>query len=290
MNKSFSNTYQYKFINISLLGVLLISVMLNACSQKEFIKPGDPVDVAFKKAMTFYENEDYQNAVEAYETVFRTARGTEFARESQFYLAQSYFKSQRYLLAASEFERYASLYPRSPNRQEAEFKEALSYYHLSPRYKIDQQYTRKAIEKFRLFNSRYPNSERVEEAANYITELRSKLANKLFSAAQLYLRTDRYEAAIIYLDLIVENYPETKWAEEGLVSKINAYNLFAKNSVRSMQQERYSKAVEAYERYIQLFPNGPNRGDAESYVDKARVALADLSEESESSGQQTSSN
>lgn len=256
--------------------ILILALVFTSCKNKELIQPGDTVVEAYGKAKALYDKEKYLDAAEAFETVFSLARGTQYAQESQYYLAQSYYNRGRYLLAASEFQRYSSLYPRSDRREETDFKEALSYYKLSPRYQIDQRYTRRAIEKFRLYNSRYPNSEKVQEAAEYITELRSKLAHKLFGAAQLYMRTDRYEAAIIYYDLIISDYPESKWAERALVNEIEAYNIYAEKSVRDKQDERYGKAVETYEKYIQLFPNGANRAEAESHVDKARVALANL--------------
>lgn len=255
---------------------LLALFVLISCKNEDLIQRGDSLDVAFKKAMGLYQSEEYTDASEAFETVIEIGRGTEYGQEAQFYLAESYFHDRRYLLAASEYERYISLFPQSERRQEAQFQEAFCYYKLSPRYKLDQQYTRQAIEKFRLYNSRFENSDKVEEAANYISELREKLAKKHYYSADLYLRTDQYEAAIIYFDLTIDNYPETIWAQRALVDEIEAYNVYASRSVQDKQQERYQKAVEAYEKFVQLFPNGEYRSQAEEYVDEARSALADL--------------
>lgn len=259
--------------------LLLILFVLSSCSNQELIQRNDSLDVAYNKAYDLYEEGDYRRAAQAFETVIQMGRGTDYAQEAQYYLAESHFKGGRYLLAASEYERYATLFPRSERREEMDFKEALSYYNLSPRYKLDQQYTRRAIDRFRLFNSRYPNSERVDQAQKYIAELRSKLARKHFSSAQLYMRTDQYEAAIVYYDLTIDNYPESTWTERALVNKINAYITYADNSISERQPERYQGAVEAYETYVQLFPNGENRGRAEELVDEARQALAEFDEE-----------
>lgn len=256
--------------------ILLALSAFTACKNENLIKRGDSLDVAFKKAMKLYQAEDYSNAAQAFETVVEIGRGTDYGQEAQFYLAESYYQHGRYLLAASEYERYISLYPQAEKREDAQFKEAYCYYQLSPRYKLDQQYTRQAIEKFRLYNSRFSNSERVDEAAKYITEMRAKLAKKHYHSADLYMRTDQYEAAIIYYDLTIDNYPETIWAQRALVDEIAAYNTYASRSIRSKQQERYQKAVEAYEKFVQLFPNGEYRSEAEDYVDEARSALADL--------------
>jgi outer membrane protein assembly factor BamD len=268
------NTISNLLLKFSCL--FLILFLLSTCKNDALIQRGDSLPVAFKKAMGLYQNEEYSRAVDAFETVIEIGRGTDYGQEAQYYLAESYYNNKRYLLAASEYERYISLFPRSPKRQDAQFKEAFCYYKLSPRYKLDQKYTRRAIEKFRLYNSRYPNSERVQEANDYIVEMRSKLAKKLYYAADLYMRTDRYEAAIIYYDLTIDNYPETIWAQRALVDEINAYNTYANRSVRNKQEERYQKAIETYEKFVQLFPKGEYRAQADDYVDEARSALANL--------------
>jgi len=268
--------------HLSKLSVLfLILFVVSSCKNEALIKPGDSLQTAYEKAMQLYESERYGESADAFETVIEIGRGTDYGQRAQYYLAQSYFNNDRYLLAASEYERYMSLYPQGQNRQDAQFKEAYCYYQLSPRYKLDQSYTRQAIEKFRLYNSRYASSQKVQEASQYISEMRGKLAKKLYYAADLYMRTDQYEAAITYYDLTIDNYPETDWAQRSLVDEIQAYNTYAGRSVQSKQQERYQKAVDTYEKFVQLFPEGEYRQQAEQYVDEARTALADLGDSSQ---------
>lgn len=282
------NKFSTHFSRFSFL--LLILFVFSSCKNKDLIQRGDSLDTAFKKAMGLYEKENYTDAAKAFETVIEIGRGTDYGQDAQYYLAESYFNDKRFLRAASEYERYVSMFPRSEQRQHAQFQEAYCYYKLSPRYKLDQKYTKQAIEKFRLYNSRYPDSENVEEAANYITEMRSKLAKKLYHSADLYMRTDQYEAAIIYYDLTIDQYPESIWAQRSLVDEINAYNEYASRSVQDKQQERYQNAVEAYEKFVQLFPNGEYRQQAESYVDQARTALANLSDTTQTESTTASTN
>jgi outer membrane protein assembly factor BamD len=274
MNNTSSYLYKLSFLFLALF-------ILSSCRNEALIKPGDSLQTAYEKAMQLYESEQYTESADAFETVIEIGRGTDFGQQAQYYLAQSYYQNERYLLAASEYERYISLYPQGQNRQDVQFKEAYCYYQLSPRYKLDQSYTRRAIEKFRLFNSRYPNSDKVDESSQYITEMRSKLAKKLYYSADLYMRTDQYEAAIVYYDLTIDNYPETTWAQRSLVDEIQAYNTYAGRSVQNKQQERYQKAVDSYEKFVQLFPNGEYRQQAEEYVDEARSALAELGNSSQ---------
>lgn len=263
-------------LTVTFSWILLFAFIFASCKNSNLIQRGDSVEVAYEKAMAFYEKEDYNEAAEAFETVIQIARGTEYGQEAQYYLAESYYNDGRYLLAASEYERFISLFPREDRREEAQFKEAYCYYKLSPRYKLDQQYTRRAIEKFQLYNSRFSDSERADEVGEYISEMRSKLAKKLYYSGDLYMRTDSYDAAIIYYDLVIDKYPESKWAQRALVDEIKTYNIYADRSVLARQQERYEKAVETYEKFIQLFPEGEYRAEAEELVDEARTSIAEL--------------
>lgn len=254
----------------------LAAFALISCRSQDLIRPGDTLEVAFEKAKSQYDQEKWSSAADAFETVVSIGRGTDIGQEAQFLLAESYYNNRRYLIAASEYDRYASFYPRSERRELVDFKAAVCYYNLSPRFKLDQTYTQQAVERFRLFNSRYPNSERVAEASDYIIELRNKLARKQYEAAEFYKRTNRFNAAIVYHDLVIDNYPESIWAERALVDQIESYILYADNSVRSRQLERYEQALSSYETYLQLFPRGENRSKAENLYDRARREIDSL--------------
>jgi outer membrane protein assembly factor BamD len=254
--------------------LFLMALVLSSCRSRDLIRPGDSIEVAYEKALNQFENENYGEAARAFETVVSIGRGTDIGQDAQFYLAESYFNNQRFLVAASEYDRYAQFHPNSPRRPEVEFKRAKSYYNLSPRYKLDQSYTRQAIENFRLYISRYPGTDKVEEASEYINELREKLAQKQYSAAAFYKRTNLYNAAAVYYDIVIDDYPETKWAERSLVEQMEAYILYAENSVPQRQAERYQKALDSYNTYLQLFPRGENRSSIENLYDRAQNGLA----------------
>lgn len=269
-------------MNTNLLRTIIILfsavLILSSCRNQDLIRPGDSIEVAFEKAKNQFDNENYTEAARAFETVVSIGRGTDIGQEAQYYLAESYYNDGRYLVAASEYNRFAQFYPNSPRREEVDFKEALCYYNLSPRYKLDQTYTNRSIENFRLFLSRYPNSERAEEAGEYITEMREKLARKTYEAAEFYKRTSRYNSAAIYYNRVIDQYPETSWAERALVDQIESYILYADNSIETRQEERYRLAIESYETYLQLFPRGDYRSRAEDLVDRARDGVDEVLE------------
>ena len=267
--------------------LVLISIFIfTACKSSSLVQPGDSVEVAYQKGLVKYEEGKYGDAADIFETVTRIGRGSEFAQQAQYYLAESYFNMERYIIAESEYLRFITFYPRDPKREEVDFKKAISIYHQSPRYRLDQSATRRAIDEFQLFNSRYPNSEYVPQSAEKINELREKLARKYFESAEFYSRTDQYKAATIYYDLVIDRYPESIWAESALLNQIETYNEYASNSVLARQIERYELAISNYEKYIQLFPQSSNRAGAEALRDRAEKGIndaRDLLNESENS-------
>lgn len=262
-------------IVITLFSLLILT---SACRNKDLIRPGDPLNVAYDKSLSLYERGKYDDAAYGFDLVTRMGRGTNFSKDAQFYLAESYFADRQYILAASEYERFISYYPQDEKREEVEYKLALCFYEQSPRYRLDQTPTRRAIQLFQLFNTKYPDSELVVESAARIDELRNKLARKAFEAGEFYLRTDRYVAASIYFDQVVDQYPESDWAESSLLKQIETYIIYADNSIEERQFERYSMAIENYEKFIQLFPQSSKRGDAESMYSEALSKLADVDE------------
>ncbi|MEX0994577.1 MAG: outer membrane protein assembly factor BamD, partial [Balneolaceae bacterium] len=100
------------------------------------------------------------------------------------------------------------------------------------------------------------------------------------NAAEFYMRTNRYNAAAVYYETVIENYPESQWAERSLARQVEAYILYADNSVPDRQSERYQMAVDSYQRYLQLFPRGENRSKVEDLYDRARAEIQDIEVES----------
>lgn len=261
---------RFRSFHAALLALLFLSA---GCRNQSLIQPGDTLDVAYEKALGLYEEEKWDDAAAAFETVLSIGRGTEIAEEAQYYLATSYFNSRNYLLAASEYERFALFHPESERRQEVDYMIARSYYELSPRFKLDQSYTNQAIENFRVYISRYPGTAEADSAGARIDELRNKLARKIHEAGDFYKRIARYNAAAIYYGQVIEQYPESRWAELALVEQMESYILYADNSVPERQRERYEMALDSYDTYMQLFPRGEYRPRVEELHDRAAASL-----------------
>lgn len=260
---------------LSVAALIVGLLILAGCGGSGRLRYDSPQE-AYEKGMALYEEGKYDRAAEYLRGVFDFGRTNEFAADAQFLLAKAYYEDGSYILAASEYERFTQLYRQDPRTEEAAFQRALAYYQLSPQYPLDQTETKRALDEFILFANRYPSSELVPRANEYVLELRNKLARKQYEAAGLYERRELFEAAAITYETVFDRYPDTPWADDALVGAMRNYIAFSGQSVIQRQAERLQKAVDNYDRLIQIFPDSPRLKDAEALYAEAQARLQDL--------------
>ncbi len=196
-----------------IIPALIALVLLGGCSK--FLKRNDELigaDFYYKRGLEMVEKKDYTRAVENFQIVVDSFPGSAIVDHAQFMLGQSHFLSEEYLTAAYEFERVYRDYPSSKWAPEGHYRKALSYYMESPDARLDQENTILAIGEFNRFIDNYPRNEFVKEAQERIEELVTKLAYKEYLAADLYRKMKNYDAAIMYYNYVLEEYPRTVWA------------------------------------------------------------------------------
>jgi len=232
--------------------------------------------VAYEQGKELFDRGRHHRAIEYFQRVFDFGRAHEWAPDAQYYLAQSYFETRQYLLAANEFTRFVEFYRTDDRVEEGEFLRALSYVRLSPHYERDQTDTHNALTYLRLYLARYPDGEHVREALGYVEELRMKLARKQFEIAELYERRRLYHAAAIEFIRLLDEYPDSEFADAALFGAMRNYREYAARSVPARRAERYALAAEQYERLRQLFPQSPYVAEARSLYDEIQTELRRL--------------
>jgi outer membrane protein assembly factor BamD len=261
------------FRTVALL--LLSATFLGACASSGGSSSTTPEE-AFERGRRSFERGRYSRAIEQLQSVFEYGRAHEWADDTQFLLAESYFMTEQYLLSATEYDRFAQLYPSDERTEEAEYKRALSYYRLSPPYQLDQSDTERAISNLRLFVGKYPQSERSADIGRMIDELLEKLARKRVEAARMYARQKQFLAAALTYESVLADYPNTEWADDALLEAMQAYLAYAEASIAARKAERISKAIDAYNQLVQLFPGSELLKEAEAIYDDAARQLEEL--------------
>jgi outer membrane protein assembly factor BamD len=241
---------------------IIFSLLLIGCSASIDTANLDGAD-RLKYAMELFEDESYDKAIIEFESIILQFPGSEYVDKSQFYLAQSRFKRKEFILAASEFSRLIKTMPASTLVPEAQFMLAECYYQLSPRFSLDQRYTKQSIQEFQAFIEFFPGDKRVADAEVKISELNTKLAEKEFNSAIIYEKLEYYSAATIYYDNILMIYHDTPFAPRASFNKINLL----------IKREKPSEALKEIENFLLKFPEDRNYNQVQKLKDNLENKL-----------------
>lgn len=252
--------------------VLAVSFLVMSCSSYQKLLKSSDNEVKYEKANEYYQKGDFVKAQQLFEQIQAFFRGTEKAEKIAFYNANCYYKQKDYILAGYYFRSFATNFSTSIYAEEALYLSAYCSYLESPRSSLDQTSTKEAISSMQLFVSQYPKSEKVPLCNKLIDELRAKLEKKDIDIALLYYRMSDYKAAIVSLNNVLKDFPDTKSKELILYSILLAKYEYADKSVYNKRKERLNEANDAYEEYISGFPVG-------EYTTKALAIKNNISKE-----------
>ena len=244
--------------------VLSAALLVSSCSKYQKLLKSSDNELKYSKAVEYYEKGEYYRAQQLFDQIMVFFRGTEKAEKIAYLNAYCYYKQRDYILAGYYFNSFTSGFPNSKLAEECAFMSALCTYHDSPVSSLDQTNTQAAIASLQLFINQYPDSERIEQCNQLIDELRAKLEKKAFDIAMLYYKMRDYKAAIISLNNLLKEYPDTRQREKVLYSLLDAKYNYAVNSVPEKKKERIADALEAYRVLQTEFPSGAFAGKAES--------------------------
>jgi outer membrane protein assembly factor BamD len=255
---------------------LVAALMIGGCSSKE-TTTNLTAEERFQKAKALFDNEDYLEAINEFTIITLQYQGSAVAGDAQFFLAECRFKRGEFLLASYEYQTLRRNMPASPRVPEAMYKLGLAFYNLAPKSRLDQQYTKRAIDELQAFVEYYPTSEFVADASAKITELNTRLAKKDFDTAQLYSTMDYHKSAIFYYDNVIEKYHDTEFAPLAYLGKVELL----------MGRKKYRDAKTEIAKFLAKYPNSVlrARGDVlEKQID------AELKNAPSASGKESGTN
>jgi len=235
----------------------------------EKVRVSGDTELIYKEAFAFYEGEKYQKAQTLFELLIPAYRGKKELEKIYFTYSYTYYFEGKYILAAYYFKNFATTFPKSELREEAEFMSAYSNYEMSPGYRLEQTYTEKAISELQLFTNTYPESERVKDANGLIDEMRKKQEQKAYAVSELYFDLRQYQAAVHTFENLLKDFPDTKRGEQIRYMIVKASFLLAENSVVEKQDERYNQVKKYAEEYLRKYPKASNKKEVTQMLDKS---------------------
>ena len=115
-------------------------------------------------------------------------------------------------------------------------------------------------------------------AQNAIFELQDKLTLKELQTAQLYYNLgsymgNNYQSAVIVAENALRTYPYTKYREQLELIKLKAKFQQARQSVEERKAERFRDVIDEYYSFVNNYPDGPNREEADNILKIAQHNL-----------------
>lgn len=252
---------------------IIISVFLfTSCSEyQKLLKSTDP-ELKYDKAVEYFNAKKYTKAITLLDEVSTYYKNSDRSEMILNFLAQAYMARKDYYSASEYYKTYVKSYPRGRFIQEARYGVAYCYYLDSPDVRLDQENTNLAISSLQEFIDLYPESERTKEATKLLDELNDKLARKGLINAELYynlgtyLGRNNYLAAVIEAENALKKYPATRLREDLMILILKAKYQQALLSYAETKVDRYQSAIDEYYNYINEFPTGKFRKEADDML------------------------
>lgn len=228
--------------------------LLISCSGVKTTGEIQNAESAYTAGVKAFNDEDYFEAQRLFDVIRLQFPTTQYADDAQFYLGEISYAKKEFVMAAFNYGMVRRSYPGSPLNKTALFKTAMCYYELSPPADRDQDYTKKAIASFSEFQAIFPLDSLYEESGKRINELRNRLAERELITAELYRSLYSNRSALIYYDVIIDDYPDTEHYETAFVGKIESL----------IALRRYDDARSMIDLYKKRFADGKLKSSVSS--------------------------
>jgi outer membrane protein assembly factor BamD len=164
-----------------------------------------------------YRERDWVNAIDLLKTYIDRNAGSADVDEAIYLLGECYLESKDYPNAALEFERLQRDYPESDSSGSAAFSLGEALFGQSRPADFDQEYTMRALEQWERFRRDYPGHWLEAESDRRIAQCRARLASKLISNGELYLKLRLADPARVYFRRVVDEFADTPEVGDAMI-------------------------------------------------------------------------
>lgn len=185
----------------------------------------DAIEAQFKIATLYLEGErqrllgiptftSMSRAQEMFQAIIKNGPFTKYAALSQFNLGMAYEKQGKVGEAVAEYQTVIDRYPESDLADDALYQIAYVYFQQARAGSNDQTVAQKARDAFQDFLLRYPGSEKAAQAEENLKLLKGRKTQSAIEVARFYDKAQKYKAAVIYYNVVLQQEPGSEEAEE----------------------------------------------------------------------------
>ncbi len=197
-----------------------IALLLAGCGGRSPRLRGS--DEQFYHAQLLLEEGHTLEALEEFEQLRNAYPGSRYLDAAIFGTGRAHFERGDHLVAATHFQRLVDDFPNSEHRPAARFRLARCYDQMALPARLDQNYTILAVEQYSLCLIEFPDAEQRVVTLERLASLRARLAEKELLTGEFYNRRERYDAALLFLDQVLERYGDTPLADRARLARAEA--------------------------------------------------------------------
>jgi outer membrane assembly lipoprotein YfiO len=205
----------------TLIFCLASALSLAACG-RSLPFPGLTPDEVFAVGLAEREQENWSQAAEAFDfALFSPAFNR--ASEARLLLADAQFEQELYIESRSQYVRVIERWPADTVAVWAALGVCRSLASLSPITERDQTFTKQARLSCRQVAADFAGLVIGLTASQLADEMNLKLAEQDYQTGLHYLKRKLWDSALVYLEGVWTEYPETEWAPWALYQMIEAF-------------------------------------------------------------------
>jgi len=204
--------------------IVSLMIILNACSNISDSFSAD-IQKKYDKGVELFNKGKYTRAREQFEFIVMNNPGSKLSIDAQFYLAESMFENKNFIEANLAYSKYIRWATDPFKIENARYKITNCAVNSVNKYQMDLDEAKVALSLLQEFIDDYPYSEFIGDSEILVADLRMKLAQKEYETAKLYVKLEKYDAAIIYFNTVINDYYDTQYFEKAHLGIMLSYNL-----------------------------------------------------------------
>ena len=186
---------------------------------------GKSIEDLYDDCVRSAERGYFTKALEVCNRVRNVYRDSPLSTLAEITIADIYFKRGDYEQARIAYEDFARLHPRHEKMHYITYRIGFTIYKRAPvAAGRDQGPTRQAVNAWTGFESRFPDSEHLEDVQRLLAKSRDRLARKELHIANFYARRGAWKATQNRLEGLLKRYSDTPTAIQAMSQLGMAYH------------------------------------------------------------------
>ena len=219
---------------------------------------GDP-ERLYKEGLARFNKRNYPEALKKFEELKSSFPDSPpYTIWAELKVGDCNFLKKEYVLAIAAYEEFKKIHPGHEEIPYVQFQIGMSYFNQMLTLDRDQTFTKKALSSFEYLIANYPPSLFTEKAKEKIGTCKKRLAAHEFYIGNFYYKQERFQAAALRFEGLLEKFPKEPGEDETLYLLGKSY----------LELDRWEKAEIAFVKIVAEYPKSSHYKEARAILDK----------------------